>query len=446
MPIPQTLIAHEPYTLYPTHSRRPHVCPAMEETEPEFVLNEEELCREEDDHLTRLHPWWKFDRTQQTFGGFQEHNIESAYRRWHHKMWLPRIRIMFVMGTIVFSGGFVFQQIVRPGSMRTMIMRIQEASPVAAIIARVIAPIWALILYRPPLRKHVTPDRYQFFVASAFVLAFAFEYASAAVGTHPYLAPPPERTPLNAKAWVDVDAWASDPRIVSRHTFWHAVISDAMLISISALSGLRPHIVLLLAILLTVVSQLQFQVSYVSLDMLRVGSNGTATGTAAFRILWVYRALPLLMMVSISYVLERGQRAEFRFRLMLMMQRDLRIEQLTKEKEHLDWDRKMAQKLVHQGAPRQGMRDGEPVPPTPPHPCHAPHSVSGSTGASCSEIEGIGMTAYNSEYHARQSAGSSSDVVASGLALRADLIGPLASVEMSRRWNRSRSESAASLR
>ena len=36
------------------------------------------------------------------------------------------------------------------------------------------------------------------------------------------------------------------------------------------------------------------------------------------RIMWLYRLLPFLMMVVISFVLELGQRAEFRVRLMLV--------------------------------------------------------------------------------------------------------------------------------
>ena len=71
-----------------------------------------------------------------------------------------------------------------------------------------------------------------------------------------------------------------------------------------------------------------------------------------------------------------------------MIQKDMRIEQLVQEKEHLDWDRKMVQKLVHESATSRT------IGPPPSRPANQPiaHSASGSTGASCAELEGISMT------------------------------------------------------
>ena len=253
--------------------------PAMSE----FLLNEEELYREDDEAspLTSLHPWWKFDCENKTFGAFMEPKVEAAYRRWHHKMWLPRIRILFVMGTIVFLGGFAFQSISRPGSMKAILMRMHQDSTLpllaTSIISRTVSPIYAFIVCLPCSQKHVTPERYQSFVTSAFVMAFVIEQAMPFFGTYPYFTVP-ERTDRNAEAWSDVDAWASEPKIHVRQTFWHAVISDAWYICIGALSGLRPQIVVLLGIVLTIVFQTQFQNTYVSLDMLRVGIDGAHSG------------------------------------------------------------------------------------------------------------------------------------------------------------------------
>ena len=359
-----------------------------EEMMTDTSLNEEELFREEDNHLTCLHPWWKFDSMQCTFGCFMNHKVEFAYRKWHHKMWLPRARWMFVLSTLIFNIGFVLQSFyVSPGSMKGILMKIHEDSRtqmyVVSMSARAVPLVYGMFLTFPSGRQFVTPERYQWFVTSAILAAFIVEQTQPCMGFYPYFAVP-NRTDSNADAWADVDAWAAEPKIVSRQTFWHAMVSDAWYILIGALSGLRPHIALVLGVMMTVSFQLQFQNTYVSLDMLRVGRYGHHSGTGPFQVMWAFRVLPLSMMVFMSYVLEGAQRAEFRVRLMLMVQKDLRIEQLKQEKEHLDWDRKMVQKLVEEARCSSGARQQS------PHlPCPLPHSMSGSTAASCAEVEAI---------------------------------------------------------
>ena len=71
-----------------------------------------------------------------------------------------------------------------------------------------------------------------------------------------------------------------------------------------------------------------------------------------------------------------------------MIQKDMRIEQLVQEKEHLDWDRKMVQKLIQESVTSRT------IGPPPSRPANQPkaNSASGSTGASCAELEGISMT------------------------------------------------------
>ena len=177
-------------------------------------------------------------------------------------------------------------------------------------------------------------------------------------------------------------------------------------------------------------SQLRFQNIYGSIDLLRTAPDGKsylrdAQSLAApgMQIIWLYRLVPVAWTLAVSLLLDDAQRKEFRVRLLLKRQQDLRIEQLQREKEHLDWDRRLLEKSVSRsvsdslGHPRDG--------PEAPHGIsemplgHQPSAP--SVGASsCAELELIMTDAADAQREqGARSMGSSSTGAAAAAAAAA---------------------------
>ena len=57
---------------------------------------------EEDDSFTRgrLRPWYRF-------GKFDKPRLEAAYRVWHHRLWMPRVKVMYLLSSVVYLGGLM---------------------------------------------------------------------------------------------------------------------------------------------------------------------------------------------------------------------------------------------------------------------------------------------------------------------------------------------------
>ena len=134
-------------------------------------------------------------------------------------------------------------------------------------------------------------------------------------------------------------------------------LCDFYMAALGGLSGLSTEYATAIGVIAVVMNQLHFQNIYSALDLLRTAYDGTEYLNVLRRnslsVLWLYRLVPLLWMIGLSIVLETGQRREFQVRLQLKRQKDLRIEQLKREKERADWDRNL---LARNSSPRGSRR------------------------------------------------------------------------------------------
>jgi hypothetical protein len=195
----------------------------------------------------------------------------------------------------------------------------------------------------PAARNLIPPERYQVFVATTYVLPMVLEQI------HPVLAPGFFIVPEgNLSATPRFQNWMADSSLTIRQTYYHAALCDLYGACLGALSGLYPESVFLIGVVNTVLNHLQLQNMYLGLDTLRVKLQGTEPlERNVLNGLWLYRVITLLWVMAISVLLDRGQRKEFSLRLQLRRAKDQRIEQLKQEKEHLDWDRRLARKPTH---------------------------------------------------------------------------------------------------
>ena len=307
--------------------------------------------------LTRLRPWWRLKR-------FEDTAVERAYCKWHHKLWVPRLQVMYCLTALVYTGGFLTQYLISKDSFRFILSDMRpDLKPVMVTltaVARVLPCLYAIFMIVPATRKTVTPERYQVFVAATYVVPVIVEQM------YPLLSPQLFVITDNITATPRFQSWIEDPSLTVRQTFYHAALSDLYAAGLGALSGLYPESVVLIGVVTTVFNQLLLQNTYLGLHTLRVKLyGGERVLASALNSLWLYRFMTLLWMIAISVMLDDGQRKEFSVRLQLKQQKNLRIEQLKQEKEHLDWDRKLAMAPTQQITP---MADA-------------------STVASCSELE-----------------------------------------------------------
>ena len=359
-----------------------------------------QLAHEEDDDLTRLRPWWKLGR-------FSNPSVERAYRQWHHMLWIPRLKVMYCLAAVVYFGAFLIQLMSR-SSFRFLLMEVRPITKTPLMsttsTSRAITVAMAVFILLPPTRKLVTPDRFQLFVFSGYTVPLIIEQSYSSISPqmfHGNLSDAP------ADAIPVFEAWAANPTGFVQQAYYNAILSDFYLMCLGALSGLLPELVLLGAVLATVLTQLQFERTYFSLDRLRREHDAGSSPAASLRQLWLYRAIPLVLITSIAVLIQTGQRKEFRVRLLLKRAKDARIEQLTQEKGRLDWDRKLAQqaaqaelaaKAEHAQASRHSGGGGGGGGGGSACCAHLRHGLvgaggaevdadEGSTAASCSEIE-----------------------------------------------------------
>ena len=284
-------------------------------------------------------------RTVLLWRTFQDKLVEAKYQRWHHRLWMPRVRIMLILSSSVYLFVLLFQ-VISPGSLKFLLMEmrpnIRQPLLATTFIARIFPLICAACFIIPRTSRYVTPERYHYIVAFVFVAPTFLEQA--------YLVFSPEifqEADLSApteKAKQTFAAWSADPTNLARQSFWNAILSDFYFICLGTLSGLKPPLVLVAGLVCTALTQLMFQNTLASLDALKTNPDGSPWehNAAGIRPLWYYRLLILLVTLVVSVLLDVGQRQEFRVRLLLKRQKDLRIEQLKQEKERNDWDMRLA--------------------------------------------------------------------------------------------------------
>jgi hypothetical protein len=310
-------------------------------------------------HLTRLRPWWRLKR-------FEDAAVESAYRKWHHKLWVPRLQVMYSLSALVYTGGFLNQFLSAKDSFRFILGEMRpDLKPVMVtltVVARAMPLLLAIFMYTPARRRLLTAERYQGFVAATYVVPVLIEQS------FPVLAPRFFVVADNITATPRFESWIADPSLTIRQTYYHAALCDLYGACLGALSGLYPESVALIGAVATVLNHFQLMNTYLGLDALRVKLQmGSRLPASSLNGLWLYRFMTLLWVVAISVLLDRGQRKEFSVRLQLRRAKDQRIEQLKQEKEHLDWDRKLSRLSPREVAPEQ-MPDA-------------------SSAASCAELE-----------------------------------------------------------
>ena len=334
---------------------------------------------EEDDSFTRgrLRPWYRF-------GKFDKPRLEAAYRVWHHRLWMPRVKVMYLLSSVVYLGGFMFNFLVTKSSLKSLVAEVfphtSTTLSVTAFIARSIPLLMAVVMILPATRKLITPDNFQLVMGLSYVVPIVIEqvYPSIPVALNPgQLSDVPDAEDAAAgffsynASTPNLEMWHANPTISVRQTYYHVTLVDFYFVALGALSGLLPEIVLLVGSLASVVNQLQFSNIYGILDTLRPGGS-LELSWRTLRVTWLYRFVPLLWSVIISIQLDRGQRMEFYVRVELKRAQDRRIEQLKREKSRLDWDRRLAQNASLSPPPVVGL-DGRSF-------------AASSTLASCEEL------------------------------------------------------------
>ena len=148
----------------------------------EVHLDEEE----DDDSFTRcrLGPWYRF-------GKFEHERIEEAYRVWHHRLWIPRVKVMFLLSSIVYFGGFIFTFLVTKDSIRRVVADVFPHTlttfTTTAFIARLCPLVMAATVIFPASRKLVTPKLYQRVVALSYIVPLLADQLYPSIALNPGL-------------------------------------------------------------------------------------------------------------------------------------------------------------------------------------------------------------------------------------------------------------------
>ena len=362
----------------------------MDQIDPVELLG---VTFEDDDPQvdTRLRPLWRL-------GKFQDPRTEQLYCKWHHQLWLPRYTAMLILSTVIFNGSFVISFFSSrrggPGSLKSILWTIRP--DVADILigplmaARFVLLVVTIFVLVPRTRRLITPERYQMFVVFSYIVPLLVDQLWVATGPDALFERPDLDTLLASPGKDTYDRWAHDSTVFGPQCYYHASLCDFYMAALGGLSGLSTEYATAIGVIAVVMNQLHFQNIYSALDLLRTAYDGTEYLNVLRRnslsVLWLYRLVPLLWMIGLSIVLETGQRREFQVRLQLKRQKDLRIEQLKREKERADWDRNLLARnstpLVGAGAVTSVNSDAQGA--AAPDAC---------TVASCSEIEAILLTA-----------------------------------------------------
>ena len=210
----------------------------------------DDLPEDDDDDYTSLRPWWRLRR-------FQHPSVERAYQQWHHKLWVPRLRAMYVLSAIVYGGGFLLQ-LANPSSLKFMIMDMMPQCRQALLVTSAAARscTFALAVFMLlPTHRCVTPRRFHPFVIGSYVVPLILEQSYVALDPCIYTG---NRSVVSAATRADVDEWFADPGLQMLQAYWHAILYDFYFVCLGALSGLFPEWVLIVGCIALVLSQRQF--------------------------------------------------------------------------------------------------------------------------------------------------------------------------------------------
>ena len=267
-------------------------------------------------------------------------STEHEYQMWHGEQQIPLLRVGFLVGFVIVTVQLIFGT----SDPNTMVGRLSVAYPEQAWMAkgvgacaRICIGIGGLLLISRRVRSALVSRRLvQAYtvvvlctcgtldlVAVYWLASWSGEQERSRWASE--LAPPP---PADVER-PDYD-YEHTVTMATRCAYFHATTISCYAALIGGLAGLRPEYALFVAILLTVLSHMQFEAAF-AWSLLREGVL-QPENVVPYHV----RAFPLLAMLLLAVSVDRSGRREFRAQKLLQHSNAERIEQLKREKERCE--------------------------------------------------------------------------------------------------------------
>ena len=301
---------------------------------------------------------------------FASPHAEQEYATWKAELLRLRLFLLLLVSFLAYSVGAA-AAIFNEHSYKAAILRkypSQQALLLGSTIAARVFTLGCLLVvggsmvgWCRPTQYLLSGKRYPGFVMISFLVPLFIEVipvlATSTQSTIDSLAPPLNATDNLSTSVItsltcynfndgDASVVAVDAAHAVRGAYWNALLTDLYFSFGGGMSGLSLVPRLMLGLVATPMLHAYLEVFWRATDASRgpfrwSGTEWHQLDPTESLIPLYFRLFPFIAMLVIGGMQERALREEFRYRRLLKYAKDARIEQLVREKERLDWDRKL---------------------------------------------------------------------------------------------------------